>query len=980
MKFGCAILMMFFSLTGQSQQGKDSLRHSLKATAPDSVKISILHSLFEEYQKDSIHKAGPTMLEAIDLANAARDTAWLIKSYNLYADFLRRQSREDSALAVVDRSMKMARKTSDRKAISDALNTMGGIYWQKGNFDKTKEVLEENIALTKMMNDRNRMARAYMILGSVHSQLGEYTTAMEYYTLATQIYYDVGDTANYALGLGNIGYIQRSLENYRSAESYFRQADSLYTLLDQPMGIAYATYNLGVVYKNLGLLDAAFEYVQKSLKLYDGLGIMKRVSYCYYTLGEIYKNKQDHLQALTNYKKSLELARAVDDSVNIGYSLVAIAESYLELRIPDSARVHLNEAAILADSMKLDILAMDVNRDLSGLYENEGDFELAYRHMKQYATLRDTLYTREKRELGSEIEAKYQNEQQTKEIALLASEKELQTLQLNKRENERNAIIIFAILTILLAGLVYNQYRIKQKSNKELRELDQLKSNFFANISHEFRTPLTLIKGPIEKLEQDPVEKLSREDVKMVRRNTNKLLALVNQLLELSRIDQGKLQLKATEGDIYKCLRAAASSFNSHAAQRNMDYRVQIPHEVLWASFDRDKLEKVVYNLLSNAFKFSDDGEMVSFIAKYARNELTVQVSDSGMGIPEEKQPFIFNRFYQVDSGLTRAHEGSGIGLSLSKDLIELMDGTITVSSEEGKGSYFTVQIPVEKIETRQLLSQEPEGITRNELVKADPYRFNKSDKRDLPQVLLVEDNIDMRQFIKAGLKEDYRIIEAKNGEEGLKMAISKLPDLLITDLMMPKMDGIDLCKQLKTMVATSHIPIIMLTAKAGVENRIEGLETGADDYLIKPFETRELLARIKNLIRQRRKLRELFSNRKANIAPKEITVNSIDQKFLEQVLDLLEKEHSDPTFGVPEMQEELAMSKTQLHRKLKALTNESPGELLRNFRLKRAAQLLSQKADNVTQTAYMVGFNNLSYFAKCFKELYGVPPSAYSS
>ncbi len=971
--------MLFFSLFGLSQQRTDSLRQSMKAAATDSVKVSILHALFTEYKKDSIHKAEPTMLEAIALAGTAKDTKWLIKSYNLYADFLRQQSREDSALTIVNRSMEMARKTSDSKAISDALNTMGGIYWQKGNFDKTREVLEENIALTKKTNDRNRMARSYVILGSVHSQLGEYTTAMEYYTLASQIFYDLEDTANYALGLGNIGYIQRSLENYRSAESYFKQADSLYTLLDQPVGIAYATYNLGVVYKNLGLLDKAFEYVQKSLRLYDGLGIPKRVSYCYYTLGEIYKNKQDHRQALSSYKKSLELARAVDDSVNIGTSLVAVAESYLELRKPDSARIHLNEAGILADSMRLVILAMDVNRDLSGLYENEGDYERAFRHMKQYATLRDTLYTREKRELGSEIEAKYQNERQTKEIALLASEKELQTLQLNQRENERNAIIIFAILVILLAGLLYNQYRIKQKSNKELRELDQLKSNFFANISHEFRTPLTLIKGPIEKLEQDPVEVLSREDIKMVRRNTNKLLGLVNQLLELSRIDQGKLQLKTTEGDIYKCLRAAASSFNSHAAQRNMDYRVEIPNEVLWAAFDRDKLEKVVYNLLSNAFKFSEDGEMVSFVANYVHNELTVQVSDSGMGIPEEKQPFIFNRFYQVDGGITREHEGSGIGLSLSKDLIELMDGTITVSSEEGKGSFFTVQIPIEKIKTRQLPSKVTAG-TEKQIVKADPYHLDKSDKRDLPQVLLVEDNEDMRQFIKAGLKEEYRILEAINGEEGLKKAISRLPDLLITDLMMPKMDGIDLCKQLKTMVATSHIPIIMLTAKAGVENKIEGLETGADDYLTKPFETRELLARTKNLIRQRRKLRELFSNNKANIDPKEITVNSIDQKFLVQVLDLLEKEHSDPNFGVPEMQEELAMSKTQLHRKLKALTNESPGELLRNFRLKRAAQLLSQKADNVTQTAYMVGFNNLSYFAKCFKELYGVPPSSYSS
>lgn len=239
-----------------------------------------------------------------------------------------------------------------------------------------------------------------------------------------------------------------------------------------------------------------------------------------------------------------------------------------------------------------------------------------------------------------------QNEQKTREIELLASEKELQALQLSKRENERNGIIALAALALMLAGLLYNQYQIKRKSNRELQELDEFKSNFFANISHEFRTPLTLIKGPIERLEQNPDEPLEMDEIGMIKRNTNKVLGLVNQLLELSTIDQGKLHLKPTEGDIFKCLRTAVTSFNSHAAQREMDYRVEIPDTMLWASFDRDKLEKVVYNLLSNAFKFSEDGEQVSFKVSYENENLRMQVSDSGRGIPEDKLPFIFDRFY----------------------------------------------------------------------------------------------------------------------------------------------------------------------------------------------------------------------------------------------------------------------------------------------------------------------------------------------
>jgi CheY-like chemotaxis protein len=267
-----------------------------------------------------------------------------------------------------------------------------------------------------------------------------------------------------------------------------------------------------------------------------------------------------------------------------------------------------------------------------------------------------------------------------------------------------------------------------------------------------------------------------------------------------------------------------------------------------------------------------------------------------------------------------------------------------------------------------------PETVT----AVRNTFELTREDRRKLPHIILVEDNPDMRQFIKFQISPLYRVTEAVNGEEGLKATLKHGPDLLITDLMMPRMDGIELCRQIKTDLHTSHIPVIMLTAKAGQANKIQGLETGADDYLTKPFDGKELKLRIKNLIEQRERLRKLYTRNEAGIDPREITVTSLDQRFLEEVLGLLEARHSDPDFGVPQMQQALAMSKTQLHRKLKALTNEAPGALLRNFRLKRAAQLLRKKNDSVTQVAYKVGFNNLSYFAKCFRELYGQPPSTY--
>ncbi len=972
------ILLLLLFVKGYSQSKIDSLELALEQTKVDSSKVKILHELFKEYQKDSLNLAEKTILTAISFSEKKDQKRLIAASYNLYASFLIRQSREDSAIVTLNKSLKIAKQNNFTEQQSDALVNMGYTYWQKGDFKRAEEYQLENLKLARIIGDSARVANSYQVLGNVLAQKGAYTKAMQYYTLASQRSLESKDLQGYRVAISNIGYIQRSLENYKSAIQYFRMGDSISEIIDDPSGKAFANYNLSVVYKNIGKLDTAISYNKIGLELYERLGYQKRVSYCYFTLGEIYRKKEDFAEALRAYQNSLEISTMVDDSVQIGYSNMAVADMYDALGDIGKSVNHLDNAGKVAQRLNLDILAMDVHERLAKRQSKSGNFKNAYGNLEKFVILKDSLYTKEKRELAEEIEAKYQNEQKTKEIALLASEKEVQALQLGKRKNERNAIIAFALLILLLGGLLYNQFRIKQRANKELQQLNQLKSNFFANISHEFRTPLTLIQGPIENLEQNPEEKLHKEDIKMIRRNTNKVLGLVNQLLDLSRIDEGKLQLKSTEGDVFKCLRTATASFNSHAAQRNMDYRVKIPNEILWASFDRDKLEKVIYNLLSNAFKFSEDGEQVSFEASHDLEELMLQVSDSGRGIEEDKLPYIFDRFYQVDGGITKDRQGSGIGLSLSKDLVELMDGTITVSSETGKGTYFTVHIPMEKIKTLQKQPKELEQRTQKELVRFKPFEFPETDGRELPKILLVEDNEDMRQFITAQLVKKYRVVEAKNGEQGLKLANSDAPELIITDLMMPKIDGMELCKRLKTHLDTSHIPVIMLTARAGEKNKIEGLETGADEYLTKPFSAKELLARTKNLIEQRRRLQAHYQNSQHTIRPENITTTSIDRKFMERVLDLFEKQHSDANFGVLQMQKELAMSKTQLHRKIKALTNETPGELLRNFRLKRAAQLLSKKADTVTQIAYQVGFNNLSYFAKCFKASYGVSPSSY--
>ena len=513
----------------------------------------------------------------------------------------------------------------------------------------------------------------------------------------------------------------------------------------------------------------------------------------------------------------------------------------------------------------------------------------------------------------------------------------------------------------------------------KLKELDTMKTRLFANISHEFRTPLTLIKAPIETLEDTGQNTITTSNIKMIRRNANRLLNLVNQLLDLSKLDSGKLVLNPTEGDVFRCVRAAASSFASHAAQRHIDYQVKIPSAVLWTNFDRDKLEKILYNLLSNAFKFTNDHGKIVLNVKHEEEHLQFSISDSGRGIPEDKLPYIFNRFFQVDDSYTKEKSGSGIGLALTKELVQLMHGEIQVESHLDNGTTFMVRILLEEIisgykkedakDSKSFINQ-----FEDETLETTAFETGKTER-----ILIIEDNNDMRLFIADQMKDIYNVLQASNGKSGLEIASKQFPDLIITDLMMPQMDGMELCGKLKTNIATSHIPVIMLTAKAGLDNKIQGLETGADDYLTKPFNVSELRVRIKNLLENRQRLRKQFG-KNIDITPKKITVTSLDERFLEETMLLIEGKFSNPQFNVPEMQKALGMSKTQLHRKLKALTDHPPGELLRNFRLQRAKQLLEQEGDNISQIAYSVGFNSASYFTRCFRDYFGKSPSSYKT
>jgi signal transduction histidine kinase/ligand-binding sensor domain-containing protein/DNA-binding response OmpR family regulator len=559
------------------------------------------------------------------------------------------------------------------------------------------------------------------------------------------------------------------------------------------------------------------------------------------------------------------------------------------------------------------------------------------------------------------------------------------------------AICLYALI---FAGLLFGairfafvrqklktRIRIRELEARQLKELDETRSRFFANISHEFRTPLTLILGPLEDKMGDPA--LGEDDKKLfslMRRNAKSLLSLIEQLLDLSKLRAMKMEIHAAPGDLFMHVRAMASTFESKAKQLGVDFHPLIPATNFPALFDRDMLEKIVNNLLGNAFKFTAEGGRVSFRATIdpdiGREEdiilLCLEVEDTGKGIPEAKIDSIFDPFFQVDGAKNRMQEGSGIGLALTKELVDLLGGTIEVRSREGEGSLFSLRIPLQPLDS--LPVPEPElAQTITDPARVIPENGIPDTNRIAPEgaflLLIVEDNPDLRFYLVSHFQPEYRVIEAANGQEGWELAQNAQPDLILSDVMMPRMDGIELCSRIKEDMETSHIPIILLTARADHESRVEGLETGADAYLAKPFNRDELKLMVRNLIRQRQAVKEKF-RQESILPPAEAMLSPYDRKFMEKAVGIMEEEIGNPAFKVPQLAARLGVGERTLSRKFSAFAGMTPNMWIRHFRLTRAKKLLENKTGTVAEIAFSVGFENPSYFSKSFKEAFGKSPS----
>jgi signal transduction histidine kinase/DNA-binding response OmpR family regulator len=604
--------------------------------------------------------------------------------------------------------------------------------------------------------------------------------------------------------------------------------------------------------------------------------------------------------------------------------------------------------------------------------------------------------------------------------------------QISAFKSQRNLLFLALVLlglNVILVILVFRAFRNKIRANKKLElqkqqierrnneiskqrdklievsekleEATKAKLRFFTNISHEFRTPLTLIVGPLEDLiHSGQLAPELQKQFNLMHRNSLRLLRLINQLMDFRKLENEKMKLQAGEYNVVAFLKEIHESFIEHATKKGIDFQIHSSEDniILW--FDWDKLDKVIFNLLSNAFKFTSEGGQITINVKkekpvvktISNEELLIQIKDSGRGISLEHQNRIFDRFYQVEK--SQEFQGTGLGLSLSKGFIKLHHGKIKVESEIGKGTSFFIRLPMGNSHLKNDEMFDAEGtqtvIMRYERSISNEIHFNPeySEVQDLqkeklsldekPVVLIVEDQKDVREYIKDSLGDSYIIFEASNGLEGLRQVEEEEPDLIISDIMMPEMDGLEMTRKLKSELKTCHIPVILLTAKASQEQKLEGLEEGADSYIPKPFNRRHLQVRVKKLLELRKKLQETYRG-KLVIDEEENQISRMDKKFLNKISKIVEEQLDKEELSVEELSEIIGLSRVHLYRKVKKLTGLSVSEFVRSVKLRLSLDLIKNSGKSISEIAYEVGFSSPSYFTKCFKEQFGISPTEFA-
>lgn len=885
----------------------------------------------------------------------------------------------------------LTKQSSSDTLTVNRMNMLARALAQKRQLELATSYAQKAKKISKKLDFKKGEANAYNIIGIMYAYKSNYPEAMKNFSAALKVWKEIGNKRGIADSYNHIGSIYEYQGNYPEALKNYFAGLKIYDETGDKEGIAMSYNGIGIVYRKQGKYPEALQNYFASLKIKEELGNKRGIAGSYHNIGAVYQQQGKYSEALENYFASLKIVEEIGEKWGIAMSYNNIGFAEHKLNRPASAKKYYEKALALAKKTGAKELIGDIYYNFTLADSALGNYKDAYENYKQYIIYRDSLINEENERKSLQASMDYEYE---KKEAVIQAELKTKNLELKTKKMQRNIAVAGLGLMMVLTVLVIYFFRLRnknlkiEKQNLELqrremetiKQTEQFKSRFLTNISHEFRTPLTLINGHLEVLKENG----RKEDLlhfDEMEQNGKRLLTLINQLLDLSKMESGQYKLKYKKGNVLNETSMLVQSFYSYAEQHGILLTVQQTENAQTLLSDNqfvyssEALATIMTNLLSNAIKHTPAGGNISTTIDYRDNKLFVTVADTGKGIASEHLSKVFDRFYQVDEPGERTYAGSGIGLALVKELSILHGGNVMAESPDDGGCIFTFWL--ESHETED--NENPVSVGQNiafAVKEENQITDNEQQDTELPLLLIVEDQPELRRFIVQNLGKEYRFAEASNGKDGLMLAEELLPDLIISDVMMPDTDGFELCGTLKSNVATSHIPIILLTAKADQKDKLTGLETGADDYVVKPFSLAELKLRVKNILNFKELLRKKFEGNTIPSADETPELNSRDRKFIDDLTQSVEKNLSNAQFGVNILAEAVFLSVSQLTRKLKTITGKTPADFIRNIRLEKAVELL-KNGESVTDVSWAVGFEDSVYFSKVFKKHFGFPPSS---
>lgn len=944
------------------------------------------------------------MKSAIQNFSAIKNTDMVLAS-TWYIAYFYQTVNYDSAMAYYEKRLELFKKYPDKNMEIFLCLEIALFYKSHNNIPKFLELLNRTLEIAEKIDNDKELGNIYVTIGDFFFENKKRISnvALDYYKKAFAISEKTKDTLQIARIYDRIGNFYLKEGKDSMALTYQLISLGISKKLKNQRRTAVAYKGLGYTYKNLGKYQLALDNFNKYL---SGYHPFSRIEFhqVYIDIADLYLKLNDQENALNYYQESLEVAKYFRAKNEIATSNFKIGDYYHETN-PRLAEKYYLSALEIANEAKNITLIKCIADTLSQYYLKKNDYRLVYYYQHLVRIMNDSINKSDRYANIADLEMELEIKKAKKEN----DAKQLLSIEEIRRQKiYRNFFLLITGLLVLLGMFQYINYKRKKKDNllltdqkneiseknqeiqaqieeinrisKKLHEADQMKLRFFSNISHEIRTPLTLIINPLQNLIRSfKGDQEQKRQLDLIYNNADRLKELTDQILDLQKLDAGSLKLNQENADIVAHLKGIISSFEGYCSRTKCKLFFTSEFSSLYCSFDKDKITKIISNLLSNAFKYSHERGEIKVKLTVDDNRLILSVKDKGKGIPEEHLKDVFKRYYQLETSNIQP-EGSGIGLAYVKELVELMKGKVEIKSEINKGTDVVISIPLTEYKIIDSSSYKTElKPTKQPAIENQLYDVptNENDHENIRSILIVEDNDDLRNFMGDLFKVEFQIIYAKNGEEGIKNAFHHLPDIIISDIIMPFMDGIEMCSILKQDEQTSHIPVILLTAKDNFESHIEGYQSGADDYIVKPFDSTLLKLKVQNIISTRESARKQFDLEKGTYS-NSLIYSDIDKSFLNKCIDIINKHIDNPDFNVDNLSDELSFSRRNLYRKLQALTDYNPAELIRNIRMQHAANLLKSTDLRVFEIALAVGYDNTVYFSQTFKKQFGVLPSEY--